>query len=111
MRHYLDFAATSAVRPASVAQAMAAFLTECGATPGRGGHSAALEASRVAFRCRRAVARVLAIPGDPGRIAFTFNATHALNTALWGLLARGDALVVTQYDHNAVLRPAHQPRA
>ena len=35
------------------------------------------------------------------------NATHALNTALWGLTApRSDALVISQYDHNAVLRPA-----
>lgn len=108
MRHYLDFAATSALRPAAVADAMAAFLTDCGATPGRGGHSAAVEAGRIAFRCRRAVARVLRLPGDPGRIAFTFNATHALNTALWGLLEPGDAVVVTQYDHNSVLRPVHQ---
>jgi cysteine desulfurase family protein len=108
MRHYLDFAATSAVRPAPVAKAMAEFVEECGASPGRGGHSAAVEAGRVAFRCRRAVARVLGIPGDPGRIAFTFNATHALNTALWGVLGRGDAVVVTQYDHNSVLRPVHQ---
>ena len=108
MRHYLDFAATSALRPAPVAQAMAAFITECGASPGRGGHSAAVEAGRIAFRCRRAVARVLAVPGDPGRIAFTLNATHALNTALWGVLQRGTAVVVTQYDHNSVLRPVHQ---
>jgi selenocysteine lyase/cysteine desulfurase len=34
------------------------------------------------------------------------NGTHALNTALWGTLGRGDVLVVTAYDHNAVLRPA-----
>lgn len=66
-----------------------------------------MEAARLAFRCRRALARALDLPGDPGRIAFMQNATHALNTALWGLLRPGDALVVSQYDHNAVLRPAH----
>ncbi len=108
MRHYLDFAATSAVRPPRVAQAVADFLNECGASPGRGGHSAAVEAGRIAFRCRRAVMKVLRLPGDPGRIAFTFNATHALNTALWGLLEPSDAVVVSQYDHNSVLRPVHQ---
>ena len=26
---------------------------------------------------------------------------------LWGLLGPGDVLVISQYDHNAVLRPAH----
>jgi selenocysteine lyase/cysteine desulfurase len=105
--YYLDYAATSAVRPPSVIDAVASFLTECGGSAGRGGHSRSIEAERVAFQCRRAVQRVLELPGDPGRIAFTFNATHALNAALWGVLRRGDAVVVSQYDHNAVLRPAH----
>ena len=107
MPHYLDYAATSAVRPPEVVQAVADFLQGVGCTPGRGGHSGAMEAARLAFRCRRGLARVMGLPGDPGRIAFMHNATHALNTALWGLLGEGDALVVSQYDHNAVLRPSH----
>lgn len=106
MSHYLDFAATSALRPPAVAEAMARFVLECGATPGRGGYAPALEAGRMALRCRQALQRVLGLPGDPGRVAFMLNATHALNTALWGVLRRGDAVVVTAYDHNAVLRPA-----
>lgn len=106
MGHYMDYAATSAVRPPVVADAVAGFLRGVGCTPGRGGHSGALAAARLALRCRRAVSRVMGISGDPGRIAFTQNATHALNAALWGLLDAGDTLVVSQYDHNAVLRPA-----
>ncbi len=105
--HYMDYAATSAVRPPEVAAAVAEFLQGNGCTPGRGGHSGATEAARIAFRCRRALARMLGLPGDPGRIAFMHNATHALNTALWGLLDEGDVLVISQYDHNAVFRPAH----
>lgn len=106
MRHYLDFAATSAPRPDAVAEAVAGFLRSCGATPGRGGHAPAEEAARLAFRCRRALQDLLGLPGDPGRIAFLQNATHGLNTALWGLLRPGDVVVVTSFDHNAVLRPA-----
>lgn len=108
MKHYMDYAATSAVRPPEVVDAVADFLRGVGCTPGRGGHSGAAEAARTAFQCRRAVARILGLPGDPGRIAFAHNATHALNTALHGLLGPGDVLVISQYDHNAVLRPAHQ---
>jgi len=52
--------------------------------------------------------RLLGLPGDPGRLALMFNATHALNTALFGVLASGDAVVISDYDHNAVLRPVHQ---
>lgn len=102
---YLDYAATAAVRPPSVAEAVGSFLRECGATPGRGGHRRALESGRVALRARRGVQRVLGLSGDPGRVAFFQNATHALNTALWGVLAPGDAVVVSDFDHNAVLRP------
>lgn len=108
MTHYLDFAATSALRPPDVADAVRRFLADVGATPGRGGHSLAVRAGRMALRCRSAVARVLDLPGDPGRIAFMQNATHALNTALWGLLEPGDAVVVSVFDHNAVLRPVHR---
>ena len=54
---YLDYAATSAIRPASVVEAVAAYLRDVGATPGRAGHRRALDAGRVAFRCRRALPR------------------------------------------------------
>lgn len=102
---YMDFAATSAIRPPEVTRAIVDYMDGCGASPGRGGHRLAVDASRVAFRCRMAIAKLLGIPGDPGRISFMFNATHALNTALWGTLRRGDVVVISQYDHNAVLRP------
>ena len=105
---YLDFAATSAVRPPEVARAVAGFIDDIGATSGRGGHRLAVSAGRVALRCRQSLARLLELPGDPGRIAFMMNATHALNTALFGLLRPHDALVVTALDHNSVLRPAHK---
>lgn len=105
---YLDFAATSALRPDVVVRAVSEYMTAIGATPGRGGHRLAVAAGRVALRCRQLLARLLGVPGDPGRIAFMFNATHAANTALHGVLRRGDVLVVTSFDHNAVLRPAHR---
>lgn len=104
---YLDYAATSAVRPPEVARAVANYLTHIGATPGRGGHRLAVEAGRIALRCRMALARLFGIPGDPGRIAFMHNATHALNTALGGVVRAGDVVVISAYDHNAVLRPVH----
>jgi cysteine desulfurase / selenocysteine lyase len=103
---YLDWAATSAIRPLAVRQAVADFLDTIGATPGRGGHRLAVEAGRVALHCRQAIARILNIPGDTGRIAFMFNATHAINTAMTGVLRADDAVVVTAFDHNAVLRCA-----
>ncbi|MDQ3522364.1 MAG: aminotransferase class V-fold PLP-dependent enzyme [Gemmatimonadota bacterium] len=102
---YLDYAATSAIRPEAVIEAVTEYLRDIGATPGRSGHRRAIEAGRVMLRCRQALAELFGIAGDPGRIAFQFNATHALNTALFGLLNAGDRVVRTAYDHNAVRRP------
>lgn len=102
---YLDYAATSAIRPAEVAEAMHAYLTDVGATPGRAGHRRSIAAARIAYRCRRLVAELFGIEGDPGRITFQLNATHALNTAIFGLLSPGDRVVRTRYDHNSVRRP------
>ena len=59
------------------------------------------------LRARRQVARILGLEGDPGRVTFAANATQALNTALSGTLSAGDAVVVTDFDHNAVLRAVH----
>ncbi|HEX6309725.1 MAG TPA: aminotransferase class V-fold PLP-dependent enzyme [Longimicrobiales bacterium] len=103
---YLDHAATAAIRPRAVRAAVAAYLDDVGATPGRGGHRLAIEAGRIALRCRQQIARLLNLPGDVGRIAFMANATQALNTALHGTLRPGERIVVTTLDHNAVLRPA-----
>jgi cysteine desulfurase / selenocysteine lyase len=108
---YLDYAATSAVRPEPVVEAVARYLRDVGATPGRSGHRLAVEAGRIAFRCRRVLAETFNAPGDPGRVTFHLNATHALNAALRGFLRPGDHLVRTAYDHNAVRRPAALLRA
>jgi selenocysteine lyase/cysteine desulfurase len=107
MTHYLDHAATSAVRPPEVVRAVTRFLESCGGTPGRGAHARALEAGRVALRARRAVLEVLGLEGDAGRLVITHNATHALNMALLGVLRPGDAVVGTVFDHNSVVRPLH----
>jgi cysteine desulfurase family protein len=102
---YLDYAATSAVRPEPVIDAVTDYLRGIGATPGRAGHRQAVEAGRIVFRCRRALAALFNAPGDPGRLTFHLNATHALNVALLGLLRAGGHVVRTAYDHNAVRRP------
>jgi cysteine desulfurase / selenocysteine lyase len=108
---YLDYAATSAIRPPEVADAVAAYLRDVGATPGRAAHRLALEAGRTVLSCRRALAELFGIPGDPGRIVFQASATHALNTALFGTLQPGDRVVRTVFDHNAVRRPIAALRA
>ena len=101
---YFDNAATSWPKPDAVPEAMARFLRECGANPGRSGHALSIQAGRVVYEARERVARLLGLD-DPLSVAFTKNATEALNVALLGLLAPGDHVITSVMEHNSVLRP------
>ncbi len=101
---YLDNAATSWPKPPQVLAAMARFLTEVGANPGRSGHRLSVEAGRIVYAAREAVAELFHAP-DPLRVVFGMNATEGLNLALRGLLRPGDHVVTSSMEHNSVMRP------
>jgi cysteine desulfurase / selenocysteine lyase len=101
---YLDNAATSWPKPVEVGQAMLKFLDETGANPGRSGHRLSVEAARIVYGTREAVAEVFNAP-DPLRVAFTANATEAINLALQGFLHPGDHVIISSIEHNAMMRP------
>ena len=83
---------------------MADFLARAGGNPGRSGHRLSIEAGRIVYDAREAVAELFHA-ADPLRVIFTLNATHALNMALTGLLRPGDHVVTSGIEHNAVMRP------
>ncbi len=101
---YFDHAATSWPKPPAMMEAMARFNDAVGANPGRSGHRLSIEAARVVYEARELAAEVLG-GTDPLSIAFTKNATEALNCVLLGLLKAGDHVVVSAMEHNSVMRP------
>ncbi len=101
---YFDNAATSWPKPPGVAAAMTHFLEHIGANPGRSGHRLSIEAARVVFAAREAVARLFHAP-DPLRVVFGANITEGLNLALRGLLRSGDHVITSSMEHNSVMRP------
>lgn len=104
MAIYLDNAATSFPKPEAVYRSIDETLRQFGGNPGRGGHQLALDASRIVFTAREAVAGFFGI-NDSSRVVFTANATVAINQALFGHLRPGDRVVTTNMEHNAVARP------
>ena len=100
---YLDNAATTLIKPPSVARAMVLAMRTC-ASPGRGGHAAAMRASELVYRCREKAAELFHVP-DPANVVFTMNATHGLNIAIRSLAKPGTRVLVSGYEHNAVTRP------
>ena len=104
MSIYLDNAATTFPKPSQVIEAVERTLRENSANPGRGGHHMSLDAGRMVMECRESLARFFGIM-DASRIAFTANATEAINLGLFGALSPGDRVVTTSMEHNAVVRP------
>ena len=104
MGAYLDNAATSWPKPEAVYRAVDHSMRKVGATPGRGGHRREEEAQRIADEARVTLARLFHAP-DPQGVAFTLNATQAINMALKGLLHPGDHVITSSVEHNALWRP------
>lgn len=100
---YLDNAATSHPRPPAV-YAMADAVLRAGGSPGRGGHRLALNAGRIVYQTRVAVASLIGA-SDASRVLFTESTTVSLNLALKGLLQPGDHVITTVAEHNALRRP------
>ena len=102
---YLDSAATTFQKPPAAGRALTEALAST-SSPGRGGHPLAMRAADTAFRCRTELAELFGLDGPEG-VAFTLNATHALNIAIKSLVPPGRRVVISGYEHNAVTRPLH----
>lgn len=103
---YLDNAATTFPKPASVLEKTMETYLRIGVSPGRGGYDLAAEAEEYVRETRRKTARFFG-SSAPDRVIFAGNATDALNIALQGILHPGDHVVSTRLEHNSVLRPLY----
>lgn len=106
---YLDCAATSLQKPAEVGYAVMCAVRNL-SSPGRGGYSTAMAAADILLNCRTAIAEMFHVP-SPEQVVFTHNATHGLNIAIKSLIGEEDRVVISGYEHNAVLRPLRAIRA
>lgn len=102
---YLDSSATSFLKPPQVAEAVFRSFNTIG-NAGRGAHAPTLNASRLIYDTREKLAALFGTP-DPSRIAFTCNATEALNIAIHGAIHPGEHVITTACEHNSVLRPLY----
>ena len=102
---YFDNAATTFPKPHSVISAMTGALIEYGANPGRAGHKLSMKTAEAVFEAREKCADFFG--AETENTVFTLNCTHALNTAIKGILKNGDHILCSDIEHNAVLRPIY----
>jgi cysteine desulfurase family protein len=101
---YFDNSATSFPKAPEVPEAVADFLRNVGANPGRSGHSQSIAAARILFEARESLCRLFGIK-DSRRLILTSGATEAINLVLQGLLPQNFRVLTTPLEHNAVMRP------
>lgn len=104
---YLDNAATSFPKPECVLDAVYNYMSQCGASIGRGGYPSSIRSAEILSECQDAIGELFSIP-TPERIVFTKNATEAINTAIFGLVKPNDEIIISSMEHNSVLRCAHE---
>ena len=104
MLAYLDYAATSPLRPEALA-AMLPFLGERFGNPA-GSHSIARDARRALEDARDSIAFHLGC--TPGELVFTGGGTESANLAVRGVCSAMNRYpVCSAIEHHAVLRPTH----
>ena len=102
--YYLDNAATSFPKPPTVTREVARCLTEYCGNAGRGAHKMSLFAAQKVYECRELLSSLIGGP-SPESIAFVPSCTYGLNLIIKGILRRGDHVILSDMEHNAVWRP------
>ncbi len=100
---YFDNAATGGRKPDSVLTAVQSSFKVC-ANAGRGGHKLSLSCAKTVQDTRNELSAYFGGYGFD-RVVFTKNCSEALNIALFGVLKKGDHVILSCAEHNSVLRP------
>jgi cysteine desulfurase family protein len=103
---YVDNSSTSFPKAPGVSDAIKDFLDNTGCNVNRGGYADSYDVAMDMLETRRIICNMFHGQGPKG-VIFTPNVTHSLNMLLQGLLKRGDHIITTSMEHNAVMRPLH----
>ncbi len=101
---YFDNAATSGKKPQIVIDTVNFALKNLSANPGRSGHNLSIKTAEKVYETRRKISDFFGSEG-PETVVFTQNCTHSINCVLKGILRRGEHVVISEFEHNAVMRP------
>lgn len=101
---YLDNSATSYPKPKCVIDGINEAVIKYGANSGRGAYKMALDTTEEIYKCRKKVADFFKLP-KLENVVFTYNCTSALNMAIKGVAKQGCHFIISDLEHNAVLRP------
>ncbi len=101
---YLDNSATSYPKPECVINNIQEIIRKYGANSGRGAYEMALETTEQIYLSRKKIAEFFNL-SKTENVIFTYNCTMALNMAIKGVAKKDSHFIISNLEHNAVLRP------
>ena len=104
---YLDNAATSFPKPRPVIQEVKKCITHYCGNPGRSSHKLSVAAAEKIYETRELVADFIKIKKSEN-VIFTPNATYALNLVIKGFVKEKCHVIISDLEHNSVLRPLYK---
>ena len=101
---YLDNSATSYPKPKCVIDGINDAFINYGVNSSRGSYKMAIETTEQIYNCRKLISEYFHM-GDCEKVIFTNNCTTALNMAIKGVAKSGGHFIISNFEHNAVVRP------
>ena len=100
---YLDNAATTFPKPQCVVEEISKCIKKYCGNPGRSSHSLSIKSAEKIYETREILAETF--DAESENIVFTYNTTYALNIAIKSLLRYSTHVLISDIEHNSVLRP------
>lgn len=103
---YLDNAATSFPKPTCVSEEICRCIKKYCGNPGRSSHALSIKSAEKIFEVRELLSEMFDAKAE--NVVFTFNTTYALNIAIKSHLKPNAHVLISDIEHNSVLRPINQ---
>lgn len=102
---YLDNAATTFPKPVCMGSEISKCINKYCGNPGRSSHLMAIKSAEKVYEARELLAKMFG--SDIERVIFTYNTTYALNIAIKSLIKYSSHVLISDIEHNSVVRPIY----
>lgn len=100
---YFDNAATTFPKPNCVSEEISRCIKKYCGNPGRSSHKLSIKSAEKIYETRVLLSEMF--NSEPENVAFTYNTTYAINIAIKSLLNYSSKILISDIEHNSVLRP------
>ena len=103
---YFDNAATTFPKPLCVSDEISKCIKKYCGNPGRSSHALSIKSAEKIYDTRCLLAEMFGAEAE--NVVFTYNTTYALNIAIKGNIKYSTHVLISDIEHNSVLRPINE---